>query len=119
MPGTLSGGRENAFLQRGHIDDTRRRAAVVLDTDHRAVERHAANKGFRAVNGIENPVEAGRAAGCTELFPEDAILREAGSNPLAQELLGRPVGDCDRRSVTLALNLEVILLKILERQPAG
>ena len=59
------------------------------------------------------------AVGAAEFFAQDAVARKRRGDPLAQQLLGRAVGDRHGRGVALPLDRIVVLLKIPQRQPAG
>src|SRR5690606_12333005 len=61
IPGALSRGGVDAFVQGGNVDHADHAAALALQPDERAVQRYAANERLGAVNRVQNPAVAALA----------------------------------------------------------
>ena len=67
--------------------------------DQCAEQRHAADKGFRAVDRIQHPDEFGIVAGAAELLADDAVLREPLLDQRSHRRFRRAVGGGDRAQI--------------------
>src|SRR5690349_760071 len=93
MPRAVTGRSEDAFIEPWDIDDAGQRTAFMLDGDHRAIQRHAADERLGAVDRIENPPEARSAGSLAKLLAQNAVFRKRGGDALAEKLLRRTVGN--------------------------
>jgi len=59
-----------------------------------------------AVDGVDDPAEAGGTLGVAEFLAEEAVAGEVLGNQGADEFLGPPVGQCHRAVIGLADHLE-------------
>src|SRR5262249_58499909 len=72
----------------------------------------------RAVDGVDDPAEAGRARPVAVLLAEEAVVGERPAQGGADGLLGLAVGDGDGALVLLPLDGQ-LGVEVAERQPAG
>ena len=85
--------------------DAHARHAVDLERDEHAIERHATDEGLRAVDWIEHPPVRGPPVVLPVFLAQHGVPREPRSNQLAQNRFGAPVGDGDRGSIRLELDV--------------
>jgi hypothetical protein len=89
-----------------------------LEPDQHAVERHTADEGHGAIDGIEDPARRIGAGHLAVLFAEDAVARERALDALAEELLRAAIGRRHRGVVGLQLEGGV-RLEMTQREGPG
>ena len=90
---------------------------MVLERDQHTPERHAADERLGAVDRIDDPAPAARAARLAELFAEDPVAGERGRQRGPQPLLGPAVGDRNGTAVGFRLDHQP-RLEVAEREAA-
>ncbi len=119
MPRPAAPGCPDGFIKSGNANDAGDGASLVLNADQRPVEGDAVDEGLRSVDGVENPAIAAAALPDSVFLAENGVGGKGGFDALTQEDFGLAVGAGDDGAVALAIDLEIIALKILEREAAG
>src|SRR5262249_37471277 len=104
--------------QARHVGDAGDLLAPVLQADERSPDRDAADEVARAVDGVDDPAEAGGAGRVPELFAEEAVLRKRRVQRRPQRLFRLAVGDGDGALVRLPFDLKVSV-EVADRDLSG
>lgn len=110
---------EAHFLKDGLVDAAGDGAAAVEQADEDAEEGDTGDKGFGAVDRIEDPDEFGIGAVGTEFLAEDAVVGVVFGDEGAHDFLGPAVGDGDGGEVGFFFHCEVRVAEVGEDGLAG
>ena len=88
------------------VDDPEDRPPVLGQRNQGAEQRHAADKGFGAVDRVEHPDELGIGALAAVFLANDAVIGKARLDQLPHRRLGGAVGGGDRAEVGLVVDGE-------------
>ena len=94
------------MVEHGNVGDAADLLAPVFEADERGPDRDVANERAGAVDGVDDPPEAGGTGLVAEFFAEEAVVWEVLRHHLANELFGLFVRDRDGAVVRFLLDVE-------------
>ena len=94
------------LVEHGNVGDAADLFAPVFEADERGPDRDVPHERAGAVDGVDDPSEAGSTGLVAELFAEEAVVGEVLRHHLANELLGLLVRDRDGAVVRFLLDVE-------------
>jgi hypothetical protein len=101
-------GADPALARDRLVDDAEDRPAVPRQRDQRAEQRHAADKGFGAVDRVEHPDEFGVVALAAVFLADDAVLGKPRGDQPPHRQFGGAVGGGDRAQIGLVVDREPV-----------
>src|SRR5262249_17489722 len=96
------------LVQRGQRDHTDRRAVLVLDRYQGREQGHTVGERLRAIDGVDDPAPATRAVLIAFLLADDRVFGIHVRKARADEALGGAVRFRHRRSVSFAIDDEIV-----------
>ena len=107
------------FVKCRHPTDTGNHAVFAFDADEGAEERNSVDKGFGAVDGVNDPAIAAASGNAWELFSQNGVIRVEMLDAVTDEQFGVAVGDGDGGFVGFGFDEQSIAAVVLENQQSG